>query len=277
VESGGKFDDRVAYGGWPMDDHHPDGFYYPGAPTIFYGAPSPYGIPYRCLYSKNIANLFFAGRNISATHMALSSTRVIGTCSILGQAVGTAAAMAIEHGVSPREIGVRHISVLQQRLMDQDLYLPWMKRDIPALCRNATLEFEGENGASVLDGVDRDLAGESHAWIAKAGQSLSLRFQEAQALSRCRIVFDSDFSLHKRMPCSYPADGNQVAMPATLVRDFSVETMDATGKWRPEKSFKDQFLRCQRFALSVKTKGVRLRLERSWGNEAMKVFAFEVS
>ena len=91
VEAEGKFDDAVAYGGWTMDDHHPEAIYYPGAPTIFHPAPSPFGIPYRSLYSVNIDNLFFAGRNISTTHMALSSTRVMATTSMLGQAVGTAA------------------------------------------------------------------------------------------------------------------------------------------------------------------------------------------
>ena len=90
----GRFDDMVAYGGWPMDDHPSEAFHYKGEPTVFHRAPSPYGIPYRCLYSRNIANLFFAGRNISASHMAISSTRVMGTCAIMGQAVGTAAALA---------------------------------------------------------------------------------------------------------------------------------------------------------------------------------------
>ena len=73
VESGGKFADIAAYGGWSMDDHNPAGFRHEGEPTIYHDAPSPYGIPYRCFYSKNIENLFFAGRNISVTHAALSS------------------------------------------------------------------------------------------------------------------------------------------------------------------------------------------------------------
>ncbi|MCP3967355.1 MAG: FAD-dependent oxidoreductase [Lentisphaerae bacterium] len=84
VQNGGKFDDIAAYGGWPMDDHHPDGFYYKEAPTVFHPAPSPFGIPYRALYSKNINNLMFAGRNISVNYSAMSSTRVMATCALLG-------------------------------------------------------------------------------------------------------------------------------------------------------------------------------------------------
>ena len=54
-----------AYGGWSMDDHHPGGIDVKEPPTIYHPAPSPYGIPYRCLYSQNVKNLMFAGRNIS--------------------------------------------------------------------------------------------------------------------------------------------------------------------------------------------------------------------
>lgn len=114
IESGGQFPDVVAYGGWPMDAHAVEGIRFQGPHTQFYYTPSPYGIPYRCLYSRNIENLMFAGRNISASHMALTSTRVIATCAILGQAVGTAAVLAITQNCTPRDVGQKHISTLQQ-------------------------------------------------------------------------------------------------------------------------------------------------------------------
>ena len=62
VRAEGRFEDLVAYGGWTMDDHHPGGMNWEGEPTMFHPAPSPFGIPYRCLYSRNIVNLFFAAR-----------------------------------------------------------------------------------------------------------------------------------------------------------------------------------------------------------------------
>lgn len=96
VRAGGIFQDEIAYGGWSMDDHHPAGFRTDEPPTIYHAAPSPYGIPFGCLYSKDVPNLMFAGRNISMTHAAMSSTRVMATCALLGQAVGTAAALAVE-------------------------------------------------------------------------------------------------------------------------------------------------------------------------------------
>ena len=109
VRAGGAFADIVAYGGWTMDDHDPAGFASKGAPNIFHPAPSPFGIPYRCLYSRNVENLFFAGRNISVTHTAMSASRVMATCALLGQAVGTAAAVAIQRGTTPRGVYAEHI------------------------------------------------------------------------------------------------------------------------------------------------------------------------
>ena len=93
ILSGGNFADTVAYGGWGLDDHNPDGF--DGKESNYNQVVhNVYGIPYRCLYSENIENLFFAGRNISVTHLASSSARVMGTCGCIGQAVGAAAFVA---------------------------------------------------------------------------------------------------------------------------------------------------------------------------------------
>lgn len=78
ISEGRDFPDNVAHGGWPMDDHFSAGMFAPKQ-TIFNPCPKVYGIPYRALYSRNVENLMFAGRDISATHMALSSTRVQGT------------------------------------------------------------------------------------------------------------------------------------------------------------------------------------------------------
>jgi len=112
VRAGGHFDDLVAYGGWTMDDHHPGGIAWKGEPNIFHPAPSPFGIPYRALYSRNVTNLFCAGRNISVTHAALSATRVMATCATMGQAAGTAAAIAIREGKLPRDVARDHIEEL---------------------------------------------------------------------------------------------------------------------------------------------------------------------
>lgn len=69
VEQATPFEDEVAYGGWSMDDHDPRGLFAEGAPNVQHPIRAPYPIPYRCLSSANVKNLFFAGRNISVTHI----------------------------------------------------------------------------------------------------------------------------------------------------------------------------------------------------------------
>ena len=130
---GKMFPDRVTYGGWPLDTHDPLGMdnpngngywkHHPGVPT--------YTIPYRCIYSKNVANLMFAGRCQSVTHIALGSVRVEATLFTLGQAAGTAAALAVQKGLSPREYGRKNIVELQQRLLKDDQYIPGLKNEDP--------------------------------------------------------------------------------------------------------------------------------------------------
>ena len=173
VRAGARFDDLVAYGGWPMDDHHPGGLRWRDAPNIFHPAPSPYGIPYRCLYSRNVANLFFAGRNISVTHAALSSTRVMATCAILGQAVGTAAALAAREGLLPRGLGEKRIGELQQALMSDDCYLPWRSRSVPDLAKSARLTASAGDPEPLRNGVDRPVGEQDNGWAGDVGEQLA--------------------------------------------------------------------------------------------------------
>ncbi len=145
VEAGGPFEDVVAYGGWSMDDHAPAAFYDPGEPTVFHPAPSPWGIPYRSLYSRNVDNLLCAGRNISATHIALSSSRVMRTCAGIGQAAGTAAAIAARNDTTPRGVYERHLAELQTSLMRADAYLPGHARPVASASRQENAELSASN------------------------------------------------------------------------------------------------------------------------------------
>ncbi len=120
------FYDRVAYGGWGIDLHAPRGIFDPGPPNIWVPVPL-YSIPFRCLYSRNIENLLMAGRDISVTHVALGSTRLMATCGACGQAVGTAAAMCAELNCTPRMIYFRHMAELQRRLLRDDAHILGMK------------------------------------------------------------------------------------------------------------------------------------------------------
>ena len=120
IENKLNFKDSVAIGGWPMDIHAPLGIYDTLPASNFVSVTGTYNIPFRCLYSKDIDNLYLAGRDISATHIALGSTRVMATCGCLGQAVGTAAALCKKYNCLPADITQNHIEELQKVLMYDD-------------------------------------------------------------------------------------------------------------------------------------------------------------
>ena len=101
----GEIEDAVCIGGWNIDEHPSTGFDDPEKPPfVSIALRGVYNIPLRSLYSKNIANLMMAGRNISATHAAFTSTRVMATCAVEGQAVGTAAALCVGQDLLPRQL-----------------------------------------------------------------------------------------------------------------------------------------------------------------------------
>jgi hypothetical protein len=276
VRAGGKFADTVAYGGWSMDDHHPAGIYYPGKPTIFHPAPSPYGIPYRSLYSRNIANLLFAGRNISVTHAALSSTRVMATCSIIGQAAGTAAALCAKYGCAPRALssGPR-LTELQHTLMDDDCWLPGVPRPAGQIARAAKVTGAGEGAPLLTNGIDRDLGKESHAWVGPVGSAVEFQWDRPVPLAGVRMTFDSDLGNVKRMPCTYPQKGARSLVPSSLVKAFRIEAQDDAGRWTTVGREESNYQRLVRVPLNVRAKAVRLVPEATWGAEAARVFAFE--
>ena len=98
------FPDSVAYGGWSMDNPYGGGMLNEeDNPTVWNKVNGIYQIPYRCLYSANVSNLYLGGRAISCSHVAFSSTRVMATCAVTGQAAGTAAALAVKKSLTPRE------------------------------------------------------------------------------------------------------------------------------------------------------------------------------
>jgi hypothetical protein len=276
IRAGGNFDDIVAYGGWSMDDHHPAGIYYPGHPTIFHPAPSPYGIPYRSLYSRNVPNLLFAGRNISVTHAALSSTRVMATCSLIGQAAGTAAAQCIRRNVDPRSLSSgAELRDLQKTLMDDDSWLPGIARPTGALGQTATLSGDGEGVRRVIDGIERDRAGEPHAWTGAIGSALEFRWDSMVSIAGMRLVFDSNLNHGKRLPSMYPQAGSRSRVPSTVVKRFRIEAQDETGLWNTVYREDNNYQRLVTPALNLEAKALRVVPEETWGSDEARIFAAE--
>jgi hypothetical protein len=277
VRAEGRFEDLVAYGGWPMDDHPPAGFYHPGEPTTFHSAPSPFGIPYRCLYSRTVENLYFAGRNISVTHAALSATRVMATCAVLGQAVGTAAALAVRRGLAPRGVYRQAVPELQQMLLEDDCYLPWRARAVPALSCRAELRASDGDPEPVRNGVDRPVGAADNGWWGPVGGWLEYRFARPQRLRLARMIFDSDLNRFRlNLPASYPLERVARGLPPTLIKAFRLDAQERRGKWRPVQRTTANCQRLVRVPLRTTCRALRLIPEETWGSEQAHVFAFDV-
>src|SRR5690606_57458 len=141
---------------WALDLHPADGIYSEKPGCNQWHARGVYQIPYRCLYSRNIRNLFLAGRIISASHVAFSSTRVQATLSTAAQAVGMAAALCVRSNLLPAEIARSpRIELLQRELIRRGQYIPGVRLDDPEdLARSARLSASSvfELGALPPDG-----------------------------------------------------------------------------------------------------------------------------
>ena len=266
VEAEGRFDDMVAYGGWTMDDHFPEGFYYTkGETTIHHPAPQPWGLPLRCMISENIENLVFAGRNISVTHAALSSSRVMATCAVLGQALGTAVAQAVKDGCHVANVDIAR---LQQTLMDDDCYLPWHTRKISALSRTADCSDE-----VVRNGQDR---GEQNAWIGKVGDSVTYTFAHDEQVSEIRLVFDSHLDRdYDNMPCNYPLVQTKYKVPHTLIDAYRIEGESENGE-KFELCVDENHQRFVKHRVDWRVKTVRFVPISTYGCEQFRLFAFDV-
>ncbi|RII15792.1 tricarballylate dehydrogenase [Streptomyces sp. YIM 130001] len=164
-----RFDDRVAFGGWSVDLHPVQGMYAdePGARQRH--ADGVFHIPLRCLYSVNVTNLLFAGRNISATHIAFGATRVMATCATLGEAAGTAAALCVQESLTPRQLAVKQPELVRRTLVRQDASVIGLPDDDPAnlaLTARSTASSHQDRLAAEPSGaaegepyaLDRDLA-----------------------------------------------------------------------------------------------------------------------
>ena len=125
--------DAVSFGGWAIDLHPAEGVYSSEPACMQWHAKGVYQIPWRALYSRNIPNLFLAGRIISATHVAFGSTRVMATCAHNAQAAGMAAALCTEEGIQPRDLlEPDRMRSLQQRLLRAGQHIPGVRAEDPA-------------------------------------------------------------------------------------------------------------------------------------------------
>lgn len=286
LEEGTIFEDIVGYGGWSMDDHNPKGFETKEEPTIYHPVKSPYGIPYRCLYSVNIENLMFAGRNISTTHSAGASTRVMATCGVLGQAVGTAASIALKENLTPRGVYENRIQELQQQLMEDDCYLPGKKKEKNPLMAKTQIITEVGNADCLTDGLERSAEGKEHLWKAPLGTEIRAVLPDNKYVENIRLIFDSDINRdswgkeldeYRRYPTRFHVFLHQqpMVMPLTLIKSYEVWIKEAEN-WKLWKKEEENHLRLVNIPVGRKISEVKVVPLKSWGAREARIYRLDI-
>lgn len=281
IQQAVDFDDVIAYGGWSMDTHPPQGIDAKDEePCNQPFTPYLYGIPLRSMISGNISNLMFAGRNLSATHIAFSSTRVMATCAVMGEGLGTFAATAVKRKL-PLEQAWRENDVMkeaQQQLLRQGAFLPGMKLEgnLAKLARiSASSEQMQGKCSNVVDGHTRAVHGEkgvrpdlttpgTHRWMSEPGDSnpwLELQWEEPVTVSRITVVLDT--GLHRLLMLCH-LDAIQKYMQwgrpqAETLKEFKLVALDERGRTEIAH-IKDNFQRMIQLPVTLKNLKT-LRLE----------------
>lgn len=282
------FPDAVAYGGWPMDEHVAGGFAAKGSiPSRVRSFPGLYTIPYRSYCAKGFDNLMMAGRDIGATKLAMGSTRVMGTCAVGGQAVGTAAAMASKKGCTPVQLGKQYIKELQQALLKDDCYIPGLRNEDPLdMARTAKVSatssrigFKPEN---VINGISRNEEDVMNLWqsqgIAPKGETLTLKLPETKKIQEIRITFDPDLSEERCISVSKAfLDKEPLGAAKELVQDYTVTVRSGEKEvWSKAVSGNYQRLNILSLPEGVQGDEVSICITKTNGDEDARVFEVRI-
>ena len=177
----------------------------------------PYWVPYRCLYSKNVDNLFMAGRNISVAREPLGSVRVMRTAGAMGEVVGMAASVAKKNNTDPRGVYEKHLDQLKALLVKGVGKLPpitnqlgvhggasipaklsppaWLTKDLPNLARTAKVSVTSsrdaqKNPVSLINDGKVDLKAGNSRWLSgeTLPQNIQFAWDQPQTISAVRII-----------------------------------------------------------------------------------------
>ncbi len=206
ILDGKEYPDGCVATGWLIDLHLPDKRYVKGfegdgfiSKAHYTKYKPPYWVPYRCLYSRNVDNLFVAGRDISVTHRALGTVRVMRTCGLMGEIVGMAASLCKKHKTDPRGVYTNHLAELKV-LMKKGVGKP--AAPFPALknsgtnrAKEAEVTTAGDRDSTVhpphhINDGKVDLRRNSLRWLSssKVPHWIEFAWTEPKKISAARIV-----------------------------------------------------------------------------------------
>lgn len=290
-------DDAIAYGGWPIDLHPPEGVDRPAEhPCVQHPVPWIYDIPLGCCLARDFDNLLFAGRNISATHVAFASTRVMATCALVGQGVGTAAAYAVRRHITPAALRAEASAMeeVRQSLLRQDVFLIGAERtDSEDLAMGAAVSASSESpdgpAQQILSGQNRAMqehrgvptdrvAPGTHRWISDPSDGLpawvELRWDQPVTLRRVQVVFDTGLHRHLTLTQSNAYASKMcwgTGQPET-VKDYEILYHDGAG-WKALATVRGNWQRqiVHLIEPALSTTALRLRVNATWGCPAARV------
>ena len=228
---------------WPIDLHYANEYskkFWPGEEFRTYCTHErypAYPIPYRCFYSRNVPNLFMAGRNISVTHVALGPTRVMQTGGMMGEIVAMAAAVCIEKNALPRDVYETYFDDLKS-LMNKGLAppppvsefpAPWVERAGRNLARRAIATASSEHSSgrfsvrNVNDGFV-DVHHDAQRWVSQGGTEhwVELDFPMPTTVNALHIASGStagSFGPIRDFILQYGKEGRWVDIPDSQVMD----------------------------------------------------------
>lgn len=291
------FADAIAYGGWPMDLHPPEGVDRPAeSPCVQHPVKWIYDIPLGCCVARDFDNLMFAGRNLSATHVAFASTRVMATCAVVGEGVGVTAAQAVREKTTPGAIHADPAAVarVQQQLLRQDAFLIGRCRQDEqdlALRARVTASSETPTGpaANIVSGQNRAMGEErsvphdrivpgTHRWISDAAQGLpawiELRWPQAVSVDCIEVVFDTGLHRHLTLTqsdayCRQMCWGQ--GQPET-VKDYTIQA-EAEAGWQSLADVHGNWQRrvTHRLDSTVTCTALHLQVNATWGSPDARV------
>jgi len=202
IVQGISYPDGCVPATWKIDLHLPDPAYDDGfagdeflSKAYYTDYTKPYWIPYRCLYSRNINNLFMAGRDISVTHEALGAVRVMRTCGMMGEVVGMAAAICKEHDTMPRGVYTDYFGRLKEMMKGEDT-AKWIEKAGPNFAREAKVVVSSNYDASKYQGQNIndgrfDTKANQQRWLSEAGDVpayVTFSWSGQRIISAVRVV-----------------------------------------------------------------------------------------
>lgn len=290
------FPDAIAYGGWPVDLHPPEGVDAPEKPPCVQNhVPLLYDIPLSACVARDIPNLLFAGRNLSATHVAFASTRVMATCAAVGQGVGTAAAVAVARQCQPSELleNVAALNEIQQRLIGADVYLIGLKgtpeNNLAAFAKiSASSEKANGPAQNVISAQNRAISGErgvapervipgTHRWMSDPSAGLPawllVEWPQPVEIRDINLVFDT--GLHRHLTLTYSDKYHEMMYWGTgqpeLVRDYTIEAR-VESQWIEVVRVANNWQRRNTHILSIlPCSALRVNVSAMWGIDHARI------